>query len=222
MVGTATGASRSWGGTDQSTQMTIKAATAAARKKILYIDNLDPEETAESLTVFVRNLGVEVISCFVAQPRKRFRDARVHSTSGQLDRKAFRLGIFERDVDKLCDSMLWPCGISISEWQFKRRAVNREHVANNGIGDNNSLATSSAAMDNHNAVSHTSSRQPSEISASPVSREERTSPRRMMQGSSPAAEFADAMEAVETADDMESTLILNSTLLGNNSALANN
>ena len=123
VVGCAEFAVRSWSSTEQKFYSPIKAAPSAAKKKILYVDNLDRTVTTEQLSNFVRGFGVEVLSCFSAQPRKRYRDLRPTNDTGVIDRSAFRLGILERDLDKVLDSDLWPSGVLVSEWRFKRTRI---------------------------------------------------------------------------------------------------
>ena len=120
VIGCANFVHRSWSSNEQRFHSPIKAAPSAARKKILYVDNLDRDVTVEQLSNFVHSLGAKVLSCFPAQPRKRYRDLRPANDSGVIDRSAFRLGVLESDLAKILDNDLWPSGVVVSEWHFKR------------------------------------------------------------------------------------------------------
>lgn len=63
--------------------------------------------------LFLQDLSVDVISLFEVKSRRRRNDV------NYLQRKAFRLCIDERQVEKLLDENRWPADIAISYWFFK-------------------------------------------------------------------------------------------------------
>jgi hypothetical protein len=99
----------------------LSAAKKLFKKAVLYIDNLKPLTTADSLKLFVENnLGVHVVSCFPVNPR-RLRgdddDPEVRKTT----RSAFRLCVKEDDMERLLVDSRWPDSIIISKWMFSKK-----------------------------------------------------------------------------------------------------
>jgi hypothetical protein len=83
------------------------------RKTVFCIDNVHCSISREDMFSFLQDLSVDVISLFEVKSRRRRND------TNYLQRKAFRLCIDERQVDKLLDENRWPADIAISYWFFK-------------------------------------------------------------------------------------------------------
>jgi hypothetical protein len=101
---------------DASTNGGIKSGVKITRKSVLHIDNLDKDCSVESLTKFVEDLGVHVISCFPSKSWMKG-DARDFVC-------AFRLCIDAKDKDTICLPTYWPSGVMIREWVFKPKNQN--------------------------------------------------------------------------------------------------
>jgi len=95
----------------------VKAAVTIVKKAVFHIDNLDPECTADSLTVFLSANGIEVLSCFTTKSWLR----------GDEKNKAgaFRVCVPSAKRQQVLDPQLWTEGIMIRDWQFKN--------TNNGV-----------------------------------------------------------------------------------------
>jgi len=66
---------------------------------------------------FIGSLSIDVVSCHEVKPRsRRNRD------EDAVDRKAFRVCVFDVDRDRLLDAGAWPDSITISKWFFKQNA----------------------------------------------------------------------------------------------------
>jgi hypothetical protein len=93
---------------------------------VLYVDNLSVECTTGSLSSFVGNLGVRVISCFKVVPRHR------RGQPPDSNRAAFRLCVASDDIDKVLDPAMWPDCVTISEWTYMEPAVQASHKEKRG------------------------------------------------------------------------------------------
>ena len=94
----------------------VAAARDIRKKAVFCVDNVSTSCTMEDIKSFVtKTLRIEVLSCYKAQPRRRWRE----ETSVD-DRNAFRLCICEKDRDRLLDANAWPTSVLISDWVFKK------------------------------------------------------------------------------------------------------
>ena len=94
----------------------LAAAKESVKKAVFCVDNLNTSVTVDDLRKHVAGLSVNVLSCFVAKPRRR---------RNEMDRKAFRLCIADADRDHLLDESQWPQYDIISEWFFLNPADRR-------------------------------------------------------------------------------------------------
>ena len=93
---------------------------------MLYVDNLSVACTQDSLSSFVTNLGVQVISCFKVVPRHR------RGQTPDVNRSAFRLCVASLDIDKVLDPTMWPDCVTISEWIYFEPEVKTRHMEKRG------------------------------------------------------------------------------------------
>jgi len=70
------------------------------------------------MKAFVSSLPVEVVSCYEV----RLQRLRNESVDTPVNRKAFRLCIYDEDRHCLLNPSLWPDSVTISDWYFKPRA----------------------------------------------------------------------------------------------------
>lgn len=91
----------------------VAAAKKIFKKSVFCIDNVCTSHTTEDIEAFVSGMGVDVVTCFEAKPRRRRQEQQAD------DRKAFRLCIRADDRERLLDASFWPDSITISEWFFK-------------------------------------------------------------------------------------------------------
>jgi hypothetical protein len=92
------------------TNSNVKPAMTIIKKAVFHIDNLDPECTAETLTVYLNTNGVDVLSCFPSKSWLR----------GEKNKaNAFRVCIPSAKRQQILDPQLWTEGIVIRDWQFK-------------------------------------------------------------------------------------------------------
>jgi len=86
------------------------------------VDNVDLACNEDDIRAHVSSLGVEVLSCFKAIPRRRPHE----SVDDVSDRRAFRLGVNAADRDRLLNPDVWPDSIRISEWFFHNKEDREE------------------------------------------------------------------------------------------------
>jgi len=125
---------------NMNTNAKVTAAHRLRKKAVFCIDNVNKHCEVEDIVSYVKNLSVEVFSCFDAVPRRQ-RDEKVtgrrggqrdrddeesaeESADDRKDRKAFRLCIAADDRNRLLDTSAWPDSIRISDWYFKPRQLN--------------------------------------------------------------------------------------------------
>ena len=72
---------------------------------------------------FIGSLSIDVVFCHEVKPRRRR-----NKDEDAVDRKAFRVCIFDVDRDRLLDAGAWPDSITISKWFFKQNAETRGDV----------------------------------------------------------------------------------------------
>jgi hypothetical protein len=97
---------------------TIKAAKPYVGKSVYCIDNLMTTVSEDDVTTFVENLGVTVLSCFRAKPR-RSNWQRLHGI--EPERGTFRLCIPREESDRLLRADAWPAHIAVTAWRFTKR-----------------------------------------------------------------------------------------------------
>ena len=101
----------------------ISAAARLFKRAVFCVDNVDLSCTADNMTDFVRKLGVEVVSCRDAKPRRR-RQYPMNGLDGAepgTTHKAFRLCINAEDETRLLNPSFWPDSIVISDWYFTQK-----------------------------------------------------------------------------------------------------
>jgi len=92
---------------------TITAASKLRKRTVFCVDNVNASCTEADIASFVESLSIRVLSCFGVRPRRRRVD-------DDIDRRAFRLCIYEEDSDRLLNASLWPESVVISPWYFKQ------------------------------------------------------------------------------------------------------
>lgn len=94
----------------------LVAAKPYLGKEVFCIDNVSTDVTVDDLSQYVRDMGVNVITCYKVKPRR----SPWQRQSGIIptDRNTFRLCVDREDVDRLLNDENWPEHISISSWIF--------------------------------------------------------------------------------------------------------
>lgn len=86
---------------------------------VLYIDNLSKNCATYDLVSFVKNLSVQVLSCYRVTPRHR------RGQAPDNNRSAFRLCIPLHCLDIVLDPTVWPDCVTISEWVYMDPSISR-------------------------------------------------------------------------------------------------
>ena len=107
-----------------TTRGSISAAEKRKSKVVLCVDNVSVHCSVQSMTEFISTLSVTVVTCFEAKSRRRRSDA-----VSAVNRKAFRVCIYEDDLSRFLNPDAWPEFITISEWFFK---ANSDRSGNGG------------------------------------------------------------------------------------------
>jgi len=120
--------------TDSSSQATaagIAAAKPYISKKFFCIDNVAINSTVEDITQFVKKLGVTVLSCYSADPRR----TRWQVKHGIMptDRKTYRLCVPREECQRLINADEWPAHIAITPWQFWKSKKKRDDAGDNAM-----------------------------------------------------------------------------------------
>ena len=113
---------------DTTKMYQLTAAKSLVRKAVYYIDNVDPLITAKDLEAFVSGMGIRVVSCFGATPRRSAEHKRLKIVD--KTRHAFRLCINGEDNALMTDPNNWSEGIIVRRWYFMGKDENF-----NGDGD---------------------------------------------------------------------------------------
>ena len=93
-----------------SSSCPLKASkTLIVRKAVFHLGNIDCSYTVSDIEVYIRSLGVTILSCFELK----------HADKQPLDNKAFRICIAANGKQKLCDNSNWSVGVSLREWVHK-------------------------------------------------------------------------------------------------------
>jgi hypothetical protein len=102
-------------------------APVTASKRVFCIDNISVWVEKSEMAEFLRHdLNIEFINLNEVRSRRRRNDLNFD------ERKAFRLCIFNYDVDKLLDPDAWPRGVRISDWFFKQPRTEVDIPGGNG------------------------------------------------------------------------------------------
>jgi len=102
---------------------TILAAGKLRSKIVLCVDNINVRCSVKDMEHFIVNeLRMTVNSCFEVKPRRRRSDG---DGDGVLNRTAFRVCIFEDELDKFLNADAWPESVIISEWYFKAQSSDK-------------------------------------------------------------------------------------------------
>lgn len=113
-------------GSNGDTSSSLKPARktsniSGVKKYIVHVDNVKDNLGVEDITRYMKNLGVEAMSCFTVKswvkPRPAPRDAESDDEDEPI--VAFRVCVKYTDKDKLFDDKFWPAGIVVREWKFK-------------------------------------------------------------------------------------------------------
>ena len=89
------------------------------RKAVFYVDNLSPLVEVEDLQHFVAGMGVRVVSCYGATPRRTAED-KLRGVK-DLNRHAFRLCINRADKAIMMKADSWPEDVIIKRWYFQKK-----------------------------------------------------------------------------------------------------
>jgi len=68
---------------------------------------------------FISSLSVKVLSIFEMKPRRRYYE----DEDDVKDKKAFRVCIYARELDRLLNAESWPNAVSVSTWYSKSRSA---------------------------------------------------------------------------------------------------
>ena len=96
----------------------ISAAEITRKKQVFCVDNLNPDFSVEKMEDFVARLQISLVSCFEVKTRRRFNE-----DMSNVNRRAFRVCIFEEDRDRFLNPEVWPHSVRLSEWFSKRNSA---------------------------------------------------------------------------------------------------
>jgi hypothetical protein len=91
---------------------------------------------------FLSQIGIEIVNLSVCKPRRR----RYERSDVDPDRQAFRLTMFEDEVERLLDPRVWPAGVRVCDWVFKPRSANDVVDVPQGMHINISSASASTVI----------------------------------------------------------------------------
>ena len=113
------------------------------KKAVICVSRLHKDTSAEAVTAFLTSNGIKVNSCFnVGSHHSQVKpdtdtSANAKSSNSDTDTEAssqdvptkpkfrnyctMRICVFDADVDKLMCPELWPDGVSVRPWAFKKR-----------------------------------------------------------------------------------------------------
>ena len=102
----------------RSSNRSVISAAEITRKKLVYcVDNVNTSCTVEDIKEFISRLAVNTVSCFQVKTRRRYNE-----DASVLNRKAFRVCIYEDERDRFLNLDAWPHSIRISKWFSKPRS----------------------------------------------------------------------------------------------------
>jgi len=94
----------------------ISATEKLPSKIVLYVDNVNVCCSEQDVANFVLNkLSVSINSCYEVKPRRRRNEMIGARGDRVLNRKAFRVCIYEEDLGKFMNANIWPKSVAISE-----------------------------------------------------------------------------------------------------------
>lgn len=123
----------------------LVAADKIVKKAVFCVDNVDNSCSIADLESYVTTLGVNVVSCYVVDSRRRRNEPEKQYTK----RKAFRLCIAASDQEKLLDPEAWPESITIKDWYFKGVTGDKKQR----LSTSRTGTTSNVNNDGHETVS---------------------------------------------------------------------
>jgi len=91
----------------------IKSGVHIVKKRVFHVDNLHSECDDNELKQFLTSHRIETITCFKAKSWLREEDREQVA--------AFRMCIPESDAAKFCCPDIWPLGVRVRDWIFKRQ-----------------------------------------------------------------------------------------------------
>jgi len=92
---------------------------------VFCVDNVKATCTIDQMKSFISfNMGVEVVSSFQVQPRRRRNE-----DEDRVVRKAFRVCIYDDDRQRFLDAAVWSKSIIVCEWYFKQQADRKNKPA---------------------------------------------------------------------------------------------
>jgi hypothetical protein len=97
---------------DAGLSIGIKSGVKIVKKTVLHVDNVNMECTPDALKSFLSDNNIEVLSCFTA--KSWLRESERNSVS------AFRVCVAAVSKDKITSPDLWPAGVIIRSWVFKK------------------------------------------------------------------------------------------------------
>jgi hypothetical protein len=108
----------------------IVAAAPIVKKVVYCVDNVAVGTTSEQLQTFIDGLGVRLVTCYKASPRRSRREIREKIKPD--DRIAFRVCIHAEDEEKLLHAADWPDSIVVVPWYFKPPELQRQQQGEDG------------------------------------------------------------------------------------------
>jgi len=96
----------------------ISAAEITRKKQVFCVDNVNPDVSVEKMENFITHMQISLVSCFEVKTRRRFNE-----DMSNVNRRAFRVCIFEEDRDRFLNPEVWPHSVRVSEWFSKRNSA---------------------------------------------------------------------------------------------------
>ena len=123
----------------------ISAARIVRKKAVFYIDNVSSRCSVSDIQTLVKNMKVNVISCFEVKPRR-------YRTLDSVNSKAFRLCINDEDKQRVLDASMWPDSVVVSEWFYKQPSAEQRRQRRTGIPTGGQSSAADAIPDAHLAA----------------------------------------------------------------------
>ena len=145
-------------------RMNIAAAKPFFGKAAYCVDNVSKDTTSDDIQQYVKSLGVRVLICNDAKPRRTYREKQNNITP---DHKAFFLCINKADAQLLLDPSKWPADVSLSPWFFKKKDAEETTSSNQpaAAAQTDSHRAVVSAASNHISVAAEVHAPPSDISS---------------------------------------------------------
>lgn len=103
-------------GTADTHHPTLKSGVVLIKKRVFHIDNLDVNTTVDTVSKFLYDAGVCVLSCYAV---KSWLTKRPNALVTSM-----RVCIKACDSGKILKSSLWPKSVIVRDWKFKKRPDN--------------------------------------------------------------------------------------------------